>query len=522
LPAQREFVVRSGRAQRLLGGLGLGYLHTAGTVLVGLWLTPFLLGRLGSHDYGLWLLGAQVVFYLGLMDLGVVALIPREVASASGLDATDRVDAIKTLVAQTVRVVLWQLPAVAIAGAAIVWLLPSEWMLLRGPIGIVVLVFVVAFPFRVSLAVLQGLQDLAFVGAAQLTSWAAGTIVTVGGVFGGLGLYSLTFGWVTTQVVSAVMAWVRLVHKFPEVVPARLPLLTLKAVWTQIGRGAWISVSQFAQVLLSGTDLVIVGKLLGPEAVVPYACTGRLVTMLANQPQMFMQLALPALSELRTSASRQRLFEVSHGMTQTMLLASGAIVVVVLATNEAFVTWWVGQGQYGGVALTVLLLVGMLIRHLNTTAIYALFCFGNERRLAVTAIAEGVGSAVITMILVPMFGLYGAALGPTLGTCLIGLPNNLRALAREEGTSATSLLAPLAPWLARLSVLLAGVSAFLSAVRVAGLAGLVTTSAVVAIAYLAIMLPVLRTPPLGPMLIASLQPWTDRAPALVRRRPASL
>ncbi len=59
-----------GRAQRLLGGLGLGYLHTAGVVLVGLWLTPFLLRQLGSHDYGLWLLGTQVVFYLGLMDLG--------------------------------------------------------------------------------------------------------------------------------------------------------------------------------------------------------------------------------------------------------------------------------------------------------------------------------------------------------------------------------------------------------------------------------------------------------------------
>src|SRR5688572_23992615 len=198
--SRRSFA--AGRAQRLLGGLGLGYLHTAGTILVGLWLTPFLLGHLGSHDYGLWLLGAQVVFYLGLMDLGVVAVIPREVASASGRGNAERVEAIRTLVAQTVRVVLWQLPAVICVGIATVWLLPTEWALLRGPIGTVVLVFVAAFPFRVSIAVLQGLQDLAFVGGVQLTSWAAGTIVTVAGIYAGLGLYSLTFGWVTTQVAS--------------------------------------------------------------------------------------------------------------------------------------------------------------------------------------------------------------------------------------------------------------------------------------------------------------------------------
>lgn len=506
-----------GRAQRLIGGLGLGYLHTAATIVVGLWLTPFLLRQLGSHDYGLWLLGTQVVFYLGLMDLGIVALIPREVASASGLPDGDRVNAIAERIGQTARVVLWQLPAVALLGAAVVWMLPPEWALLRGPIGIVVLAFVVAFPFRVFIAVLQGLQDLAFVGKTQLASWGAGTLITVAGVFAGLGLYSLTFGWVATQIVSAGMAWVRLVRTFPEVLPRQLPSLTFAALRQQVGRGTWISVGQLAQVLLSGTDIVVIGKLLGPEAIVPYACTGKLITMLANQPQMFMQLALPALSELRTSAPRDRLFEVSRSMTQMMLLGSGAIVAVVLATNAAFVAWWVGDTQFAGAGLTALLAVGMLIRHLNTTAVYALFCFGHEKRLAVTAIAEGAGSMLAMFVLIPFIGLYGAAVGPLMATCLISLPNNLRALAREEGTSALSLLTPLMPWATRLLVLMASLALFLSFVRVTGLIGLVIAAAAVATAYLAIMLPVLRQPPLGSMLGSAILPWTGRAQGLVKR-----
>ena len=52
--------------------------------------------------------------------------------------------------------------------------------------------------------------------------------------------------------------------------------------------------SQIAQVLLNGTDVMIIGALLGPAAVVPYACTGKLVSVLANQPQAILQSAAPA------------------------------------------------------------------------------------------------------------------------------------------------------------------------------------------------------------------------------------
>ena len=125
----------------------------------------------------------------------------------------------------------------------------------------------------------------------------------------------------------------------------------------------------------------------------PYACTGKLMSLLANQPQLFMQMALPALSELRGSAARDRLFDVSRSMTQSMLLASGAIVAVVLVVNGPFVAWWVGELAFRRPALTALLLAGMLVRHINVTIVYTLFCFGHERRLALTSIAEGVSAS---------------------------------------------------------------------------------------------------------------------------------
>lgn len=503
------------RLSRFVGGLGLGYLHTILTVAVGLWLTPFLLRYLGSHDYGLWLLGAQVLVYLALMDVGIVQLVPRDIAVAAGRANGDHSE-IQTIVGQTARLVLWQVIPVAFVGTLVVWLLPQEWAPLRWPMAIVVLTFVITFPLRIFSAILQGLQDLAFLGGVQLAGWAAGAIVTVLGMVGGLGLYSLSLGWVVTQVVSITAAWRRVLTVHRYALPAQWPSLAFGAAKRQLGSGAWISVNQIAQVLLGGTDIVVIGKLLGPEAVVPYACTAKLLTILANQPQMFMQMALPALSELRTAATRERLFDVSRSMAQAMLLASGAIVSVVFAVNGPFVTWWVGEARFAGVGLTTLLLLAMLVRHLNLTLVYTLFCFGYERRLALTSVADGVIGAVSMLVLVPVLGLYGVVLGSLLSLCLVSMPANLIALAREEGESPATFLRPLAPWLKRCAVVIAGVAVLNALWSPRSVWVFVPVAAAVGLTYAAVMLPVIQTPPLGPMLAARVRPWLSRMPRLAR------
>ena len=77
-------VLTASRDRSFVGGLSLGYLHTVTVTFVGLWLTPYLLRHLDQHDYGLWLLTVQMLFYLALSDMGVVALLPREVAFTTG------------------------------------------------------------------------------------------------------------------------------------------------------------------------------------------------------------------------------------------------------------------------------------------------------------------------------------------------------------------------------------------------------------------------------------------------------
>jgi O-antigen/teichoic acid export membrane protein len=276
-----------------------------------------------------------------------------------------------------------------------------------------------------------------------------------------------------------------------------LPRLSREVVRGQLTRGAWVSVAQVAQALLGGSELLIIGKVLGPAAVVPYACTAKLIGFLANQPQLLMQAAAPALSEIKAGADRQRLGPVATALTQAMLLGSGAVVCLVLAVNQGFVGWWLGPSQYGGFGLTVLLLVNLLLRHWNTTAVYSIFCFGYERRISLTTLFDGLLTAGGAFALVPLIGPCGAPLASIASVCLVSLPANLSALAHEAEVSVLALVGALRPWFWRFAVVATSAGS-LALCRVPDdFLSLAATSTLIAMAYAAAMLPLALRPPLG-------------------------
>lgn len=507
------------RTNRFLSGIGYGYASQLLAMLVGLWLTPFLLNRIGQHDYGLWLVGTQLIFYLTLLDIGVVALLPRETAFATGRAKTiEEATDLPVIIGQTVRLIAWQMPLVALAAVVAWFLMPVAWEGLRHPIGVVLLAFVLTFPLRIFSAVLQGLQDLSFLGRASIISFLLSTGITVALIFAGWELYSLAVGWTVVQLITAAASYYRLHTRFHAVLPRSLPELPWATARTRLGQGFWISLSQIAQVLLNGTDILIIGKLFGPTAVVPFVITGKLISVLSNQPQMLMAAAGPALSQMRMGEPRERLSEVCIALSQAMLMMSGAVVCVVLAVNRGFVERWVGAGQYGGFWLTTLILLSMLLRHWNLTIGYALVCFGQERRVCLTTLLDGLTSVSAMFLLVRWYGLIGAPLGVITGACLVSLPANLSALARETGMSVWKLLHPLAPWFLRFVILILGAGALGRTWTPNTLPLLAATALGLALIYLAVMFPLTLRYPLGQYIRPRLLPLGMRMRRALRLR----
>jgi O-antigen/teichoic acid export membrane protein len=443
---------RVARTRRFFGGLRLSYLYQAVVMLAGLWLTPFLLNHLGQHDYGLWLVGLQTLSYLVLMDFGIVALLPRETAYATGhAIAGNAGHDLSELISRTARVVLYQTPLVA-AAVVIVWFVVPVPPTIRGPVLIAMAGFVALFPLRIFQAVLQGLQETPYLGKLQFVSWTVSTGTMVLLILQGWGLYALAVGWVLGQLLPSVLSFYRLKTAFPGVLPSRLIKLTRQELFRAMSSGSWISVAQIAQILVAGTDFIIIGRVLGAAAVVPYAVTQKLIAVLANQPQMIMEMAMPGLSQMKTSESRENIFRVCNALTLSMLTLSGAVVCVYVAVNHSFVNWWIGASQFGGSALTLALAGCLLLRQWNTTSVYTIFALGYERRISITTLVEGIVNVAAAFGLVHWLGPIGAPLGSVLGLCLVSIPGNFSALAHEVQMPILRVAAPLWPWFWRMSL----------------------------------------------------------------------
>ena len=485
-----------------MSGLAFAYGNQALVMVVGLWLTPFLLRHLGQHDFGLWLTALQIMTYLALADFGIVALLPRTVAYATGrAGGKEHAKDLPATLGQTAIIVLGQTPLVAVAAAAAWFLLPKEWLALRGPLGLIMGAFAVLFPLRIFPAVLEGLQEQAFVIRTNTLSWAIGTLGNVLLILAGFGLYSIAAGWLIQQAGSGIICAYRLWKYHPEVLPSHMPKLSRSELWAQLGRGFWISANQVGQVLMAGTDVLIISKVLGPSMVVPYVCTGKLANVLANQPQMLMHLATPGLSEMKTGESKQRLYQVSVALSQGMLLLTGLLFCVIVVVNKAFVLWWVGPKQFGGFTLTCMILAQMALRHWNLTFAYTAFSFGYEKVLAIAGFFDGLLTAGAMFVLVSHFGYVGAVAGSIAGVCLASLPTNMITVARELRLPVSRLIAPFWPWFWRFALVAGGCVAVAHLWTRQTPLQMIALGAVVGIVYCVVLLRPILASPLGPYLL---------------------
>ncbi|HZC23826.1 MAG TPA: oligosaccharide flippase family protein, partial [Candidatus Binatia bacterium] len=77
---------------QILKNVGSSWFALGVNVLVGIFLSPYILHRLGDDAFGLWILIFSVTGYYGLFDLGIRSSIVRYVAKYSAIHAQDELD----------------------------------------------------------------------------------------------------------------------------------------------------------------------------------------------------------------------------------------------------------------------------------------------------------------------------------------------------------------------------------------------------------------------------------------------
>jgi O-antigen/teichoic acid export membrane protein len=449
------------RTNRFITGVALNYGYQAVVMVVGLWLTPFLLHHLGQRNYGIWLVGLQALSYIALLDIGVVGLLPREVAYVSGrIHSGADLQEMRTLLEENAMVILCQTPIVFLIMGVAWYILRAHTAGLASVLLIIMLTYGIQFPIRLFYAALEGLQDFGYIGYLQMAGWSLGVIVNVALVLKGFGLYGLALGWAATQATISLGSVWRMYTRHSHMCPRRVRWLGIPRLVKYLKSGFWVSMSQITQMLVKSSDVVMLASLRGPAAVVPYSCSSKLQSVLANQPQVILQAAQPGLTQLRATGDRKHTGTVIGTLAQAMLTVSGGVAIIILAVNKGFVQKWVGPDQYLGFWFTLAITIGMLLRHWNGTTIYSLFCFEKERFISIIGLIESLSFVAFSYVLVRLMGTIGIPIASIASLSVASLPWTLRALRRVTRNTLREQLAPLREWFVP----------FLGAAALAGLA----------------------------------------------------
>jgi O-antigen/teichoic acid export membrane protein len=186
--------------------------------------------------------------------------------------------------------------------------------------------------------------------------------------------------------------------------------------------GAPLAVGNYATFLLDYGDRFLIERFLGLDAVATYAVPYDLVSTLSATVFGSVKLALmPIIFRLWESDGRPATSEfVSRVFTYSVALAIPGAVLFVATSKDIIVL--LASAKYGGsAALTGYLLPGVFMGEINFLVACGLLVTGSTVALALLSVASGVVNVLINLVLLPRWGLTGAAVATTIAYALLML-----------------------------------------------------------------------------------------------------
>lgn len=393
-------------------------------LLIGLFLMPFVLHVLGDESYGLWIFINSIAGYSGLLYLGFGQTISRYVADAHARREWQRLNE----VCNVILAVYLAMGAVAFGIAGIVaWWAPAlyDWGS-TSPLEIRLVILILGLNIALSLAssvfggVLIGLQRFDLVRGTTLVAGLLRLGLTWWFLRSEWGLLTLSIIYLTVTVAENLGNVVLAFRSLPELAIGRR-FLKWAALRDCFSFSAFAFLDAVAFRLVDATDTIVIGLLLGSEAIVPYHIGLRLCQFICRPIHYIGGVSMPRAGELHANARHDKLGELAvKGMSVAFLLTAGFFLGAVFF-GRTLIETWVGPGYEASFGILLILLGAQVIATPVWTARAVLFGMGEVRLPALMYLTEAVANLALSLVLIKPFGILGVALGTALPVAVFEL-----------------------------------------------------------------------------------------------------
>ncbi|MGB2986986.1 MAG: oligosaccharide flippase family protein [Phycisphaerae bacterium] len=393
---------------------------TATATLVLLFLTPYVVSRLGDERFGIYAMANQSLLYVNLLALGMRGTVTRFVTkeitadNLDGLNATLSSIALFYLIIGSVGIVVCGLLGMAA---------PTFFDVDSSYAAETQLLFL-----AVGCNFLFGLLGLAYSGV--LVGRQRYDLLNLGNILrdlskGGLIVLLFAMGWATlgglayALVIAHVLALVYFRHASRRQQPGlRIRLHTVKVETTRriLGFSIWNGLIQIGNVMTFATPVFIVAKMLGPEQVVfysvPFMMADRLRIGVVGMANTLAPMAATTLVTGDREYFRTLLIKGTRAAA-TLCFALGAVLLVFC---EPFLHLWMGPEYARSWTVYAVLMIAMFGRISQTPTLHVLVGGGRIAGLAYIQMASAAATLLlsISLALWTSWGVLAVAAGVTI------------------------------------------------------------------------------------------------------------
>jgi O-antigen/teichoic acid export membrane protein len=450
--------------KQILKNVGSSWSALAINVMVGIFLSPFILHHLGDAAFGIWVLIFSVTGYYGLFDLGIRSSIIRYVSKYTATGDREKLT-------QFVNTALFSYTGIGVVSMGLTALLSSsvehffkippemhsQARLLLLMVGASVSL---GFPLGVFGGMLEGLQRFYILNWTSIGAALARAALIVYFLNRGYGLLTLALLTVGLPIISSILRGVIVFRLCP--VPLGLKHVDRASFRHMANYGSTTFLVMVAARLRFRTDELVLGTMMSTVAVTWFNIGARIVDYAQEFVASLAQVFVPMSSQSEATGNLDRVRKIYIAGNRVCAFLILPITAILILLGKHIIRIWVGARYVPhSYPVLVVMIIPFALMLSQAASTRILFGLGKHQIMAAITVIEGIANLILSIALVPPLGIVGDALGtaiPLSFTCLVFLPRHMKkqigvpvgTFLREAYTLPVLLTLPLvaALWLA--------------------------------------------------------------------------
>jgi O-antigen/teichoic acid export membrane protein len=417
---------------QIIKNVGSSWFALGINILIGIFLSPFILHHLGDAAFGIWVLIFSLTGYYGIFDFGIRSSIIRFV---SKFTATQDLDEVSGLI-NTAMFVYSCVGAfsllITLVGCVyidrIFQIPPAFHSTARWLLFIVGTSVALGFPLGLFGGILEGLQKFYVLNWTNVVFSSLLRLVLI--VFflnRGYGLLTVALITVGLPVVGSIVRAIVALRSLPVRFSARY-----------VNRSAFRQMANYSGVtfmiliawrLRFKTDAVVIGTFLSSAAITYFYAGSRLVDYASEVVSSLGQIFVPMSSQSDAAGDKDRLHKIFVAGNRACAFVVFPMTAAFVILGKSIIEVWVGKKYVDqGYPVLITLIIPYTLMMMQGASSRILFGMSKHGKLALVTMIEGIANLALSILLVRPYGILGDAMGtmiPMLGTYLLFMPQHL-------------------------------------------------------------------------------------------------